>query len=1302
MKNEEEESLMNSERLLEIDNTLNIKKKQNYKIPTEYEQFIDTYDEMCEEHTKIIKVQTLSYSSIRIFYLIILSILSCFLIDLFLIWFPKLQLYLIYKNVSLKDAQFIVIFGTDDTITICRLERIKLPNIEKSLLLSEYESNIPYNYIQENIILFTYKLYKYIYIPSTGNFSSLNQKLKTTFNKIYKKLSKGLNEKEVEFQRKLHGICNLQIEIKSFIHILAIELTDPFYIFQIGSVILWMFNDYKAYACVIIFATISSLLISTYETRQNLLDIQKMAKYECNITVFRKDSNNKINSKIISSTELVPGDLFEIQKENLPMPCDCILINGSVIINESMLTGESTPIIKNQIQRINNDFNIKEQSNNILFAGTKLIQKRSINNEKILCIVHSTGFSTIKGSLIRSILYPKNLDYKFKQDSIKYICIMAFLSVFGFLISIPFLKKSGISKKEIILKSLDLFTTTVPPALPACLGIGISYAINRLKKYGIICINRDRVNVAGKVNICVFDKTGTLTEDHLDIFGYRNVLKDINGNFIFGNFIKDAKKNGEDALIYYKEKNNKQNTFKNNFNDDLNSFFVECLASCHCATIVNGELIGDPIDVQMFKSCNWEIFENNNEKEENIKNVISTFLRPKQELDLDIKLNSLLKEKEEEDDIIKDHYELGVVRRFDFSSKLQRMSVIVKNINENYYKIFCKGSPEKIKDLCKEETIPNNFNQVLKNYTSKGFRVLALSFKMMKMNYIQTQEISREKVENNMIFLGLLIVQNKLKEETKNSIELLSNAGLKMVMATGDNILTAIAVSRECNLVDNNSNIISCEIENNELIWNYIESFNENKIERLSSLSYKNIKDDNNEDDILINSFSSTFPPENFTNQISKNQTLNRENNNEIIFENKNKINKTNENSILSSFKINNSPFEEKEENSNIIIAITGQTFEILYNLHQKYITTNNPSYKKYHNLFRKILLHCQIFSRMSPEQKSLLVQSYKNEKLTVLMCGDGANDCSALRNADIGISLSPEEASIAAPFTSNIPDISCLEKLLREGKSSLVTSIQTFKYMMIYSLIQFIAITLLMIYNSYLTDYQFLAVDLFIIFPLAFFIPRTEAYEKLTKDKVIDSLTSIPIISSILLQMVISFIFQFGSLLVLTKKMKWYVKVCFIDDNNVGTCPDNTLLFLVSNMQYLITAIAFTISKPFKKDFYTNFLLTGFVVFAFIYSIYIIIMPDKYSRKLLQIYNFRKNNDGIHSNFFTIFILIITLVNLVVSYLIEKILIPFITKEWEKNKINKLIQKSKDPNNELTLAELQLIDEIKQKENST
>jgi len=62
--------------------------------------------------------------------------------------------------------------------------------------------------------------------------------------------------------------------------------------------------------------------------------------------------------------------------------------------------------------------------------------------------------------------------------------------------------------------------------------------------------------------------------------------------------------------------------------------------------------------------------------------------------------------------------------------------------------------------------------------------------------------------------------------------------------------------------------------------------------------------------------------------------------------------------------------------------------------------------------------------------------------------CGDGANDCGALKTADVGISLSEAEASIAAPFTSKIADISCVVKVLREGRAALVTSFQCFKYM--------------------------------------------------------------------------------------------------------------------------------------------------------------------------------------------------------------------------------------------------------------
>lgn len=55
--------------------------------------------------------------------------------------------------------------------------------------------------------------------------------------------------------------------------------------------------------------------------------------------------NNKTK---LSSKAIVPGDLIEV-RDDWSVPCDCILLNGSCIINESMLTGESIPIIKNPI-----------------------------------------------------------------------------------------------------------------------------------------------------------------------------------------------------------------------------------------------------------------------------------------------------------------------------------------------------------------------------------------------------------------------------------------------------------------------------------------------------------------------------------------------------------------------------------------------------------------------------------------------------------------------------------------------------------------------------------------------------------------------------------------------------------------------------------------------------------------------------------------------------------------------------------------------------------------------------------------
>jgi len=85
------------------------------------------------------------------------------------------------------------------------------------------------------------------------------------------------------------------------------------------------------------------------------------------------------------------------------------------------------------------------------------------------------------------------------------------------------------------------------------------------------------------------------------------------------------------------------------------------------------------------------------------------------------------------------------------------------------------------------------------------------------------------------------------------------------------------------------------------------------------------------------------------------------------------------------------------------------------------------------------------VYARMTPDLKELLVNILKITNC-VCMCGDGSNDCLALKASDVGLSLSEAESSISAPFTSNHPSIAALLNLMREGRNALSKSVSAFK----------------------------------------------------------------------------------------------------------------------------------------------------------------------------------------------------------------------------------------------------------------
>ena len=100
-------------------------------------------------------------------------------------------------------------------------------------------------------------------------------------------------------------------------------------------------------------------------------------------------------------------------------------------------------------------------------------------------MVIRTAFSTSKGKLVRSILFPKPNKFKFYEDGFKYIFVLFLISVIGFSFCISSFIDQGLDAEVIVDRSLDLITVTVQPALPAAMTIGTVFAINRLRKLNI-------------------------------------------------------------------------------------------------------------------------------------------------------------------------------------------------------------------------------------------------------------------------------------------------------------------------------------------------------------------------------------------------------------------------------------------------------------------------------------------------------------------------------------------------------------------------------------------------------------------------------------------------------------------------------------------------------------------------------------------------------------------------------------------------------------------------------------------------
>ncbi|XP_061594430.1 polyamine-transporting ATPase 13A3 isoform X2 [Cololabis saira] len=1001
------------------------------------------------------------------------------------------------------------------------------------------------DYQPTQIRYFTLHSTKYYWNDEGQNFEVLTglEDLQVSCSALHSEHSSGLTKDQQEYRRLFFGVNEIAVKVPSVFKLLIKEVINPFYIFQLFSVILWSADEYYYYAVAIVFMSVVSIATSLYTIKKQYVMLHNMVAAHSIVRVSVCRPNNEIEE--ILSTDLVPGDVMVIPSNGTIMTCDAVLVSGTCIVNESMLTGESVPVTKTNLpnpvpgeqDEADEAYSTEEHKRHTLFCGTDVIQTRFYTGELVKAMVVRTGFSTAKGQLVRSILYPKPTDFKLYRDAYLFLLCLVAVAGIGFIYSIVLSIMNEVPAKTIIIESLDIITITVPPALPAAMTAGIVYAQRRLKRIGIFCISPQRINICGQINLVCFDKTGTLTEDGLDLWGIQRV---------------------ERGCFHSSEGNaSKENNVK--------THFVACMATCHSLTKIEGQLSGDPLDLKMFEATSW-ILEEATEEETSLHNrIMPTVVKPPKQLlppepalspEQDLELYELASS-----------YEIGIVRQFPFSSGLQRMSVVARLLGEKRMDAYMKGAPEIIASLCKKETVPENFAEVLEGYTKQGFRVIALAHRRLesKLSWHKVQNINRDHIETNMEFLGLIIMQNKLKSETPGVLQVLHRANIRTVMVTGDNMLTAISVARDCGMIAPRDTVIIAEAflphdgHAAKITWRYAD-----KPSKTTQLEEINI-------------------------------------------------------SLEDVCHI-----DESKTKDLFHFAMNGKSFAVIA--------------EHFPDMLQKLVLHGTVFARMAPDQKTQLIEALQGVDYFVGMCGDGANDCGALKRAHGGISLSELEASVASPFTSRTPNISCVPSLIREGRAALITSFCVFKFMALYSIIQYISVTLLYSILSNLGDFQFLFIDIAIILLIVFTMSLNTAWKELVSRRPPSGLISGPLLFSVLTQILICLGFQTLTFL-WVQQQPWYTlwtpltDVCNstshlnvsdhndteVDDHNIQNF-ENTSLFYVSSFQYLIVAIVFSKGKPFRQPSYKNWPFVFSAVILYFFLLFIMFHPVESIDSFLEI----------------------------------------------------------------------------------
>lgn len=452
-------------------------------------------------------------------------------------------------------------------------------------------------------------------------------------------------------------------------------------------------------------------------------------------------------AEVFDASLLVPGDVL-ILREGEQVGADCrVLESQGLMVNESMLTGESVPVAKTHEILARENLPISEQVN-MVFRGTL------ITSGLARALVMGTGERTVIGGISKALVgeekeNPLQTQIRFLSQVL--ILLVLFISAVLFCVGLL----QGLPPGEIFAASVALAVSIIPEGLPVAVTVVLAGGVWRLSRRGALVRKLQAVEALAHTDILAVDKTGTITKNELMV----STLWTPSGEFVISGVGFDPSGTVlQDGVV------------KKSFSAGLKKIAIA------------GALVSDAelaFDVSLNK---WKVVAGD-----------------PTDAAVQVMAKKLGVDRLE---ILKDSSLLETIP-FDYQRKFH---AVAYKVGEDLIYV-ASGAPESIAELCRVDSqLKKTILSATRKMSAKGLRVIALAS-----NSLSAGALEHKGVLPSLKFLGLLGMIDQLHEGVQSAVRVLRESGIKTVMITGDTALTGKAIASEAGIFQKGDEILTGE-----------------------------------------------------------------------------------------------------------------------------------------------------------------------------------------------------------------------------------------------------------------------------------------------------------------------------------------------------------------------------------------------------------------------------------------------------------------------------------------------------------